>query len=135
MIISQEELHHTENCFIEINRYSKWLLKQTSVLLKPTTKTLTIKLTMTTMLIKITCLTKLPDFKLAPKSNHGINLIKFITMGTKKTLPDSHYVRFTLTSTSLSFYFNIKNDTNNQPKHNLVDFSRCPSTSSTDSYI
>ena len=40
-----------------------------------------------------------------------------------------------LTGIKLSSQFNIKNNTNNQDKHDLVYFSRFPSTIFTDSYI
>ena len=40
-----------------------------------------------------------------------------------------------LRGTKLRSQFNIKNDTNKQYKHDLVYFSRCPSTTYTDSYI
>ena len=71
-MISQEELPHTEKCFIEINGYLKWLLKQTFDLLKPTTNILTKTLTTTTMLILITYLTNLTYFKVPSKDNYGI---------------------------------------------------------------
>ena len=40
-----------------------------------------------------------------------------------------------LTDTELSSQFNIKDDTKKQDKHDLVYFSRCPSTTRTDSSI
>ena len=50
-------------------------------------------------------------------------------------MPEKHDVRVILTGTKLSLQFNIKDDTNKQHKHDLVYFSRCPSTNCTDSYI
>ena len=50
-------------------------------------------------------------------------------------MPDKHDVRIILTGTKFISHFNIKNDTNKQHKHDLVYFSRCPSTGCTDSYI
>ena len=50
-------------------------------------------------------------------------------------MPEKHDVRIILTGTKLSSQFNIKDDTNKQHKHDLVYFSRCPSTDCTDSYI
>ena len=50
-------------------------------------------------------------------------------------MPEKHDVRVILTGTKLSLQFNIKDDTNKQHKHDLVCFSRCPSTNCTDSYI
>ena len=41
---------------------------------------------------------------------------------------------FILTSTKLSYHFNIKDDTNKQHKPDLFFFSRCPSTTCTDNY-
>ena len=73
--------------------------------------------------------------KLPFKSDHGINLIKSIKTSTKKSLPEKHDVRIILTGTKLSFQFNIEDDTNKQHKHDLVYFSRHPSTDCTDSYI
>ena len=73
--------------------------------------------------------------RLPYKGDHCINLIKSIKTSTKKSLPDKHDVRIILTSTKLSSHFNIKDDTNKQRKHDLVYFSRCPSTDCTDSYI
>ena len=50
-------------------------------------------------------------------------------------MSDKHDVRVILTGTKLSSHFNIKDDTNKQHNHDLVYFSRCPSTDCTDSYI
>ena len=50
-------------------------------------------------------------------------------------MSEKHDVRIVLTGTKLSSQFNIKDDTNKQQKHDLVYFSRCPSTDCTDSYI
>ena len=73
--------------------------------------------------------------KLPYKGDHGINLIKSIKTSAKKSLPQKNGVRIILTGTKLSSQFNIKDDTNKQHKHDLVYFSRCPSTDCTDSYI
>ena len=48
-------------------------------------------------------------------------------------MPEKHDVRIILTGTKLSSQFDNKNDANKQ--HDLVYFSRCPSTDCTDSYI
>ena len=50
-------------------------------------------------------------------------------------MPEKHDVRIILIGTKLSSQFNIKDDTNRQHKHDLVYFSRCPSTDFTDIYI
>ena len=73
--------------------------------------------------------------KLPYKGDNGINFMKSIKTSTKKSLPEKHDVRILLTGTKLSSQFNIKDDTNKQHKHDLVYFSRCPSTDCTDSYI
>ena len=73
--------------------------------------------------------------KLPYKGDHVINLIKSIKISTKKSLPEKHDVRIILTGTKLSLQCNIKDDTNKQPKHDLVYFSRCSSMNCTDSYI
>ena len=62
-------------------------------------------------------------------------MLLFYITSTKKSLPHKHDVRTILTGTKLSSHFNIKDDTNKQHKHDLVYFSRCPSTDCTDSYI
>ena len=72
--------------------------------------------------------------KLQYKGDHDINLTKSIKTSTKKSLPEKH-VTIILTGTKLSSQFNIKDDTNKHHKHDLVYFSRCPSTDCTDSYI
>ena len=54
---------------------------------------------------------------------------------TKKSLPENHVLRIVSTGTKLSSQFNIKDDMDKQHKHDLVYFSRCLSTSFTDSYI
>ena len=66
--------------------------------------------------------------KLPYKGDHGTNLIKSLEASTKKSLPENHDVRIVLTGTKLSSQFNIKVDTDKQHKHDLVYFSRCPST-------
>ena len=73
--------------------------------------------------------------KLPYRGDHGINLITSIKVSTKKSLPEKHDARIFLTSTKLSSQFNIKDDTNTEHKHDLVCFSRCPSTDCNDSYI
>ena len=50
-------------------------------------------------------------------------------------MPEKHGVRIILTDTKLSSQFNIKDDRNKQHKHDLVYFSRCPSTDFADSHI
>ena len=73
--------------------------------------------------------------KLPYKGDHGTNLIKSRKASTKKSLPENYDVRIILTGTKLSSQFNIKDDTNKQHKHDLVYFSRCPSTNCTDTSI
>ena len=73
--------------------------------------------------------------KLPYNGDHGTNLIKSIKASTKKSLSENHDVRIVLTGTKLSSQFNIKDDTDKQHKHDLVYFSRCPSTSGTDRYV
>ena len=53
----------------------------------------------------------------------------------KKTLIDNHDVGIILTDIKWSFHFNIKDDWDKQYKHDLVYFSKCPSTTCADSYI
>ena len=72
--------------------------------------------------------------KLPYKGDHGINLIKSIQTSTKKSLREKYDVRIFLSGTKLSSHFNIKDDTNKQHKHDLVYFSRCPSTDCTEIY-
>ena len=72
--------------------------------------------------------------KLPYKGDHGINLIKSIQTSTKKSLREKYDVRIFLTGTKLSSHFNIKDDTNKHHKHDLVYFSRCPSTDCTERY-
>ena len=134
----QEELHHIETCFTQFNGYPKWLLKQTQDSFKNNNKNHNKNIN--NQKHNDTNLNRLSDkiahtLKLPYKGDHGINLIKSIKTSTKNSLPDKHYVRIILTGTKLSSHFNIKDDTNKQRKHDLVYFSRCPSTDCTDSYI
>ena len=62
-------------------------------------------------------------------------MIKSIKTLTKKSIPEKLDVRVILISTILSSQFNIKDDTNKKQKHDLVYFSRSPSTTCADSYI
>ena len=71
--------------------------------------------------------------KLPHEGDHGINLIKSIKTSTKTSLPEKHNIMIILTGTKLSLQFNSKDDTNKQCQHDLVYFSRCPSTDCTDS--
>ena len=73
--------------------------------------------------------------KLQCKDSHSTNLIKSIKTPNKKSLPEKHDVRIILTGTKLNSQLNIKDDTNKQHKYHLVYFSRCPSTTCTDSYM
>ena len=73
--------------------------------------------------------------KLPYKGNHGTNLIKSLKASTKESLVENHDVKIILTGIKLSSQLNIKDDTNKQHKHDLVYFSRFPSTTCTDSYI
>ena len=74
--------------------------------------------------------------KLSYKGDHGIILIKSIKTSSKKALPKKQDARIISTDTKLSFHFNIiRDDTNKQRKHDLVYFSRCPSTIFVDSHI
>ena len=77
----------------------------------------------------------LHTLKLPYKGNHSTNLIKSIKASAKKSLPENHDLGIVLTGTKLSSQFNIKDDMDQQHRHDLVYFSRCPSTSCTDSYI
>ena len=54
---------------------------------------------------------------------------------TKESSPEKHDVTIILINTKLSSQFNINDDTNTQYKHDLVYFSRCPSTNCSDSYM
>ena len=71
--------------------------------------------------------------KLPYQGDYGTNLIKSIKASINKSLPENHDARIILTGTTLRSQFNIKDDTNKQHTHDLVYFSRCPSTSCTDS--
>ena len=73
--------------------------------------------------------------KLPYKGDPVTNLIKSTKASTKKSLSANHHVKIVLTSTKLSSQFNIKDDTNEQHKYDLVYFNRCPSTNFTGSYI
>ena len=77
----------------------------------------------------------LHTLNLTYKDDHSTNLIKSIKTSTKKSFLEKHDVMIILRGTKLRSQFNIKNDTNKQYKHDLVYFSRCPSTTYTDSYI
>ena len=134
----QEELHHIETCFTEFNGYPKWPLKQTLDSFENNYKNHNNNINnenhndtnLNRLCDKIVHILKLPY-----KGDHGINLIKSIKTSTKKSLSDKHDVRIILTGTKLSSHFNIKYERNKQHKHDLVYFSRCPSTDCTDSYI
>ena len=134
----QEELHHTEKCFLKINGYPKWLLKQTFDSFKTSNKIYNDNInnknnsnTNTNNLSdKIVHTLKLPY-----KDNHSTNLIKSLKASIKKSLPENHDVRVILTGIKLSSQFNIKDATNKQHKNDLVYFGRCPSTTCIDSYI
>ena len=116
----QEELHHAEKCFIEINGYPKWLLKQTLDSFKTSSKEYNNKINnrnnndmnINNLSDKIVHTLKLPY-----KGDHGSNLIKSIKASTEKSLPENHDVRIVLTGTKLSSQFNIKDDTDKQHKH------------------
>ena len=134
----QEELHHIETCFTEFNGYPKWLLKQTLDSFKNNNKNHNNNINNENH--NDTNLNRLSDkiahtLKLPYVGDHGINLLKSIKTSTKKFSPDKHDVRIILTGTKLSSHFNIKDDTTKQHKHDLVYFSRCPSTDCTDSFI
>ena len=60
--------------------------------------------------------------KLQYKGGHGIIFVKSIKTSTKKTSPDDHDVRSILTDNQLSWYFNIKDDTNKQTKNDLIHY-------------
>ena len=66
--------------------------------------------------------------KLLYKGDHSTNLIKSLKAPTWKSLAENDDVRIILTGN------NIKDATNKSNKHDLVYFSRCPSTTCTDSY-
>ena len=131
----QEELRHIEACFTEINDCPKWLLKQTFDSFKTSNKNYNNK--MNNKNNNVTNLNNLSDktyhIKLPYKGSPGTNVIKSIKTSTMKLLPEKHDVRIILTGTKLKSQFNTKDDTNKQHKHNLVYFSRCPSTTCTDS--
>ena len=61
--------------------------------------------------------------------------MKSIRTLTEKILPEKHDIRNISTGTKLRFHFNITDETNKQHKHDLAYFSRCPSTTCTDSNI
>ena len=134
----QEELCHIEKSFTEFNGYPKWLLKQTLDSFENNNKNHNNNINnennndanLNRLTDKIVHTLKLPY-----KGDHGINLIKSIKTSTKKSLPEKYDLRIISTGTKLSSQFNIKDDTNKQHKHDLVYFSRCPSTNCTDSYI
>ena len=133
----QEELCHIEKSFTEFNGYPKWLLKQTLDSFENNNKNHNNNINNKNH--NNTNLNRLSDkivhtLKLPYNGDHSINLIKSIITSTKKSLPEKHDVRIILTGTKLSSQFNIKDDTNEQRKHDLVYFSRCPSTNCTDSY-
>ena len=133
----QEELHHIETSFTEINGYSKWLLKQTCDSFKTSNKNNNKINNKNNNNMNINNLSDkiMHTLKLPYKGNHSNNLIESIKTSPKKSLPEKHDVRIILTGTKLSSHFNITDDTNTQHKHDLVYFSRCPSTTCTDSYI
>ena len=127
----QEELHHIEKCFTEINGYTKWLLKRTLDSFKTRSKEYNNKInSKNNNDMKINNLSDkiVHTLKLPYKGDHGTNLIKSLKASTKKSLPENHDVRIVLTGTKLSSQLNIKDDTDKQHKHDLVYFSRCPST-------
>ena len=109
--IMQEKLHHIET---EINGYPKWLLKQKFDSFKTSNKSYNTNINNKS---NDTNIDKLPDkilhtLKLSCKSNHSSNLMKSIKTSTKKTLPEKHFARITLTSTKLSSQCNIKDVAN-----------------------
>ena len=129
---------HIEKSFTELIGYPKWLLKQTLDSFENNNKNYNNNINNENH--NDTNLNSLSDtivhtLKLPYKGDHNINLIKSIKTSTKKSLPKKYDVRIILTGTKLSSQFNIKDDTNKQHKHDLVYFSRCPSTDCTDSYI
>ena len=133
----REELHHIEKSFTEFNGYPKCLLKQTLDSFENKNKN---NNSINNENHHDTNLNRLSDkivhtLKLPYNGDHGISLIKSIKTSTKKSLPEKHGVRIILTAIKLSSQFNIKDDINKQQKHDLVYFSRCPSTDCTDSYI
>ena len=130
----QEELHHIETRFTKFNGYPKWLLKQKLDSFKNNNKNHSSNINNENQ--NDTNLNRLSDkivhtLKLPYKGAHGINLIKSIKTSMEKSLPDKHDVKIILTGTKSSSHFNIKDDTNKQHKHDLVYFSRCPSTDCT----
>ena len=134
----QEELDHIEKSFTVPIGYPKWQLKQTLDSFENNNKNYNNNINNENH--NDTNLNTLSDtivhtLKLPYKGDHSINLIKSIKTSTKKSLPKKYDVRIILTGTKLSSQFNIKDDTNKQHKHDLVYFSRCPSTDCTDSYI
>ena len=134
----REELHHMEKYFPEFNDYPKRLLKQILVSFENNNKNHSNNINNENH--NDTNLNRLSDkivhtLKLPYKGDNGINFMKSIKTSTKKSLPEKHDVRILLTGTKLSSQFNIKDDTNKQHKHDLVYFSRCPSTKFTDIYI
>ena len=73
--------------------------------------------------------------KLPFKGEEGTNLIKSIKTTSRKALPENHDVGIVLTGIKLSLHFNIKDETNEQHKDNLVYLSSCPSSTCNDCYI
>ena len=133
----QEELHHIEKCFTEINGYPRWLLKQTLDSFKTSSKEYDNKINnKNNNDVNINNLSDKTEhtLKLPCQGDHGTNLIKSIKASIKKSLPENHDARIILTDTKLRSQFNIKDDTNKQHTHDLVYFSRCPSTNCTDNY-
>ena len=100
----QEELHHIEKCFTEINGYPKWLLKQTPDSFKTTSKEYNNKINKNNSNMNINNYSDkiVHTLKLPYKGNHGTNLIKLIKASTMKSLPEKHDVKINLTGTKFS---------------------------------
>ena len=99
----QEELHHIEKCFTEINGYPKWLPKQTPDSFKTTSKEYNkINKNNSNMNINNYSDKIVHTLKLPYKGNHGTNLIKLIKASTMKSLPEKHDVKINLTGAKFS---------------------------------
>ena len=111
----QQELHHIETCFTELNDYPKWLLRQTLDSFENNDKNHNNNISnenhndanLNMLSDKILHILKLPY-----KDNHGINLTKSIKISMKKSLSNKHDVRIILIAKKLSSHRNIKDDTN-----------------------
>ena len=100
----QEELHHIEKCFTEINGYPKWLLKQTPDSFKTTSKEYNNKINKNNSNMNINNYSDniVHTLKLPYKGNHGTNLIKLIKASTMKSLTEKHDVKINLTGAKFS---------------------------------